>query len=114
MTIKLKQVGKNNHRIEWPKKACLSKKGISLRILPRFQGLALDYKARERTTDSVVLWHGFKKAADVLKIWNSTVNSRGQHSIYPLCQVLYSGDNVFLKTRDLFPNSFQTQEDTIT
>ena len=90
------------------KKLAFQTKGISLRILPRFQGLALDYKARERTTESVVLWHGFKKATDVLKIWNSTVNSRGQHSIYPLCQVLYSGDNVILKTRDLFPNSFQT------
>ena len=58
---------------------------ISLKILPRFHGVALDMDMKDKATENVIFLHGVKRPYHVFKLWNYR-ESFGKHSMYPLCQ----------------------------
>ena len=73
----------------------LSSMGISLKILPRYHGIALDRLWKGHAAQNVVLLHGVKNNKDVMKFWQTfdiTANQfKNQQdpltSIYPLCKL---------------------------
>ena len=73
----------------------LSSMGISLKILPRYHGIALDRLWKGHAAQNVVLLHGVKNNKDVMKFWqtfNITANQFKNQpdpltSIYPLCKL---------------------------
>ena len=58
---------------------------ISLKILPRFHGVALDVTVKDKATENVIFLHGVKNQEYVFKLWNYK-ESFGQQTLYPLCQ----------------------------
>ena len=68
----------------------LKMQGLSLKILPRFNGFAMDNDAKNQATKSVAFLHGYKNDKGVLEVWKTIVNSTDNStSIYPHCQTNY-------------------------
>ena len=79
-----------NHGVE------MSAQGLSLKILPRYQGLAVDHYWMSQAQKSVIFLHNVKKITDALKYWETdkTNISGGNftqeiYSIYPLCNAIH-------------------------
>ena len=75
----------------------MSAQGLSLKILPRYQGLALDHFLKSNAQKGVILLHGVKEEKDVPKYWKTEKkNVTAGHdtherlSIYPLCKATYN------------------------
>ena len=73
----------------------MSAQGLTLKILPRYQGLALDHFMKGNAQKGVILLHGVKTETDALKYWETEKkNVSAGHgtqeilSIYPLCKVI--------------------------
>ena len=56
---------------------------ISLKILPRFHGMAVDINMKEKATDNIVFLHGVKDKKTVLGLWH---NGGVNQTLYPTCQ----------------------------
>ena len=59
---------------------------MSLKILPRFHGMALDMNMKEKATENVIFFHGVKKHEDLFKLWNYKEASYGQQKLFPHCR----------------------------
>ena len=74
----------------------MSAQGLSLKILPRYQGLAIDHDWKSQAQKSVIFLHGVKTITDALKYWDTDKKnlSAGNFtqeifSIYPLCNAIH-------------------------
>ena len=59
----------------------LNKNGISLKLVPRFQGFMVDYMVAERSK-SAIFWHGIKNSDVLQKHWKV----QEDNTTYPKCQ----------------------------
>ena len=59
----------------------LNKNGISLKLVPRFQGFMVDYMVAERSK-SAIFWHGVKNSDVLQKHWQV----QKDNTTYPKCQ----------------------------
>ena len=73
----------------------MSAQGLSLKILPRYQGLALDHFMKSYALKSVIFLHNVKEKTDAMKYWKTEKkNMSAGHdtqdivSIYPLCKAI--------------------------
>ena len=74
----------------------MSAQGLSLKILPRYQGLAVDHYWKSQAQKSVIFLHGVKNITGALKYWetdkkNLSAGNFTQEivSIYPLCNAMH-------------------------
>ena len=59
---------------------------ISLKILPRYNGMTVDLNMKDRATENVIFLHGVKEYQELLKFWNYREVSFGEQKVYPHCQ----------------------------
>ena len=65
----------------------MESQGLSLKIMPRFNGFAMDENAKDKASKNVAFFHGYKNDKGVLEVWKDTFNATSNStSIYPLCQ----------------------------
>jgi hypothetical protein len=71
----------------------INKNGISLKLVPRFQGFMVDYMVAERSK-SAIFWHGVKNPDVLQKHWKV----QKDNTTYPKCQPIENFKVIFKKT----------------
>ena len=93
----------------------LHKNGISLKLVPRFQGFMVDYMVAERS-ESAIFWHGVKNPEVLQKHWKV----QEDNTTYPKCQPIENFKVIFKtttpyvkKTESTKSNNNQTTGDLV-